>query len=119
MKWRTKAIVLKIQHRQRSMILELHKRNPEQKKTHSSDSSDLMFDTTDNYKPTKTVMDSKPTNTNSSSKRVSSLPIKTDLSFVDKILLEESSCVKHSKTGSVNKAKRLQLKPVPVVYIQG
>ena len=78
-----------------------------------------MFDSTDNYKPTKTVMNSKPTNTNSSSKRVSSLPIKTYLSFVDKILLEESSCVKHSKTGSVNKAKRLQLKSVPVVYIQG
>ena len=44
---------------------------------------------------------------------------KTDLSIVDKILLEESSYAKHSKTGSVNKAKQLQLKPVKLVYAYG
>ena len=76
-----------------------------------------MFDTTDNYKPTEYTKpthkdkDSKPTNTISSSNRVFSLPIKTDLSLVDKILMEESSCVKHSKTGAVNKAKKTAIKP--------
>ena len=45
--------------------------------------------------------------------------IKTDLSIVDKILMEESSCAKHSKTGSVNKAKKLQLNFVEDVYSHG
>ena len=85
----------------------------------------MIFDPTDDYKftehtkPTNKNKDSKPTNTISSSNRVSSLPIKTDLSIVDKILLEESSCAKHSKTGSVNKAKKLQLNLVTVVYSHG
>ena len=91
------------------------------KKTYSSNSSDSMFETidNDNYKPIKTVMESKPTYSNTSSNLVSSLPSNTTLSFVDKILLEESSCAKHSKTGSVNKAKQLQLNPVTVVYPHG
>ena len=53
-------------------------------KTYSSDSSNMMFDPTDDYKstehtkPTNKNKDSKPTNTISSTNRVSSLPIKTD-----------------------------------------
>ena len=64
-----------------------------------------MFDPTYDYKATEHTKDSKPTNTISSSNRISSMSTKTDLSIVDKILLEESSCAKHSKTDSVNKAK--------------
>jgi hypothetical protein len=80
-----------------------------------------MFDPTYHYKSTEHTKDSKPTNTISSSDRIFSkfIPTKTDLSIVDKILLEESSCAKHSKTGSVNKAKQLQLKPVKAVYAYG
>ena len=63
---------------------------------------------TGHTKPTK---DSKSTNTPSSNKWGSSMPMKTDLSIVDKILMEESSCAKHSKTGSVNKAKKTAIKP--------
>ena len=88
-------------------------------KTYSSDSSDMMFDPTYDYKSTEHTKDSKPTNTISSSNRISSMPTKTDLSIVDKILLEESSCAKHSKTGSVNKAKNLQSNLVEVVYSHG
>ena len=81
-------------------------------KMYSSDSSDVMFDPNYDYKSTEFTKDSKPTNTISSSSRITSMPTKTDLSIVDKILLEESSYAKHSKTGSVNKAKQLQSKPV-------
>ena len=88
-------------------------------KMYSSDSSDVMFDPNYDYKSTEFTKDSKPTNTISSSSRISSMPTKTDLSIVDKILLEESSYAKHSKTGSVNKAKQLQLKPVKAVYAYG
>jgi len=88
-------------------------------KMYSSDSSDVMFDPNYDYKSTEFTKDSKPTNTISSSSRISSMPTKTDLSIVDKILLEESSYAKHSKTGSVNKAKQLQLKPVKVGYAYG
>ena len=35
----------------------------------------------------------------------------TGISLVNEILLVESSCNKHSKTGTVKKAKRLQTKP--------
>ena len=56
----------------------------------------------------KTIMDSKPTNTKSSNIWESSKRDKSQLSIVDRILMEESSCDKHSKTGTVNKAKRLQ-----------
>ena len=82
----------------------------ETKKKYSSDSSDSMFETIKSYEDTedtkqsKRVVDSKPI---SSSNRTTSIPVKTNLSLVDKILLEESSCTKHSKTGSVNKAKKL------------
>ena len=72
--------------------------------TNSRDSSDMMFDPTDDYKSREHNKDSKPTNTISSSSRISSMPTKTDLSIAEKILLEESSYAKHSKTGSVNKA---------------
>ena len=65
----------------------------------------MMFDPTYDYKSKEHTEDSKPTNTISSSNRISSMPTKTDLSIVEKILLEESSYAKHSKTGSVNKAK--------------
>ena len=78
-----------------------------------------MIDPNYNYKSTELAKDSKPTNTFSSISRISSMPTKTNLSIVDKILLEESSYAKHSKTGSVNKAKQLQLKPVKVVYAYG
>ena len=67
-----------------------------------------MFDPVKNNKHVETIEDSKPAKTNTSSKMVSLLTKNTAISFVDKILLEECSCVKHSKTGSVNKAKRLQ-----------
>ena len=75
------------------------------KKMYSSDSSDVMFDPNYDYKATEFTKDSKPTNTISSNSRISSMPTKTDLSIVEKVLLEESSYAKHSKTGSVNKAK--------------
>ena len=74
-----------------------------------------MFDPIDDHKS----MNSKPTKTNVSSNLVSSLPSKTTLSVVDKILLKESSSDKHSKTGSINNAKQLQLNSVSAVYLQG
>ena len=37
MKWKKKAIMLKAQHRQKSMILELHKRYREQKRRIQAD----------------------------------------------------------------------------------
>ena len=72
---------------------------------YSSDSSDMMFDPTYDYKSTEHTKDSKTTNTISSSNQISSMPTKTYLSIVDRILLEESSYAKYPKTGSVNKAK--------------
>jgi hypothetical protein len=96
----------------------------ETKKTHSSelsdnwyssDSSDMVVEPIKDYKSTgqtepmrlsKTIMDSKPTNTKSSNIWESSKRDKSQLSIVDRILMEESSCDKHSKTGSVNKAKK-------------
>ena len=65
----------------------------------------------------KTTMVSKPTNTKSSNIWESSKHDKSQL--VDRILMEESSCDKHSKTGSVNKAKKLQSNLVKVVYSHG
>ena len=69
MNWRTKAIMLKSTTSPKIY----DRRTPQKKsgtiKTHSSDSSDMMFDPTNNYKPTEPtkptnrVMDSKPTNT--------------------------------------------------------
>ena len=82
--------------------------------SYSSDSSDMVVEPTKDYKSTghtkstrqsKFTMDSKPTNTMSSNIWGSSMREKTKLSIVDRILMEESSCDKHSKTGSVNKAK--------------
>ena len=96
----------------------------ETKKTHSSelsdnwyssDSSDMVVEPIKDYKSTgqtkpmrlsKTTMVSKPTNTKSSNMWESSQRDKSQLSIVDRILMEESSCDKHSKTGSVNKAKK-------------
>ena len=84
-------------------------------KTYSSDSSDMVVEPTKDHKSTghtkstrqsKFTMDSKPTNTKSSNIWGSSRREKTQLSIVDRILMEESSCDKHSKTGSVNKAKK-------------
>jgi len=97
-------------------------------KTYSSDSSDMVVEPIKDYKSTgqtepmrlsKTTMDSKPTNTMSSNIWGSSTREKTQLSIVDRILMEESSCDKHSKTGSVNKAKKLQSNFVEVVYSHG
>jgi len=97
-------------------------------KTYSSDSSDMVVEPTKDYKSTghtkstrlsKFTMDSKPTNTRSSNTWGSSTRDKTQLSIVDRILMEESSCDKHSKTGSVNKAKKLQSNLVEVVYSHG
>ena len=97
-------------------------------KTYSSDSSDMVVEPTKDYKSTghtkstrqsKFTMDSKPTNTMSSNIWGSSMCEKTQLSIVDRILMEESSCDKHSKTGSVNKAKKQQLNLVKVVYSHG
>ena len=78
--------------------------------SYSSDSSDMLVEPTKDYKSTKrtkstrhskSTMDSKPTKTMSSSIWGSSMRDKTKLSIVDRILMEESSCDKHSKTGSV------------------
>ena len=109
----------------------------ETKKTHSSefsdnwyssDSSNMVVEPIKDYKSTgqtepmrlsKTIMDSKPTNTKSSNIWESSKRDKSQLSIVDRILMEESSCDKHSKTGSVNKAKKLQLNFVEDVYSHG
>ena len=95
---------------------------------YSSDSSDMVVEPIKDYKSTgqtepmrlsKTIMDSKPTNTKSSNIWESSKRDKSQLSIVDRILMEESSCDKHSKTGSVNKAKKLQLNFVEDVYSHG
>ena len=97
-------------------------------KMYSSDSSDMVVKPTKDYKSTghtkstkhsKSTLDSKPTKTMSSTIWGSSMRVKTNLSIVDKILMEESSCDKHSKTGSVNKAKKLQSNLVEVVYSHG
>ena len=88
----------------------------------------MMFDPIEDYKSTghtksmghtKPTKDSKPTNTKSSNIWESSKRDKSQLSIVDRILMEESSCDKHSKTGSVNKAKKLQSNFVEVVYSHG
>ena len=74
----------------------------------------LVVEPTKDYKSTghtkstrhlKSTKDSKPRNTMSSNIWGSSMREKTKLSIVDRILMEESSCDKHSKTGSVNKTK--------------
>jgi len=109
----------------------------ETKKTHSSefsdnwyssDSSDMVVKPIKDYKSmgqtepirlSKTIVDSKPTHTKSSNIWESSKRDKSQLSIVDRILMEESSCDKQSKTGSVNKAKKLQLNFVEDVYSHG
>ena len=92
----------------------------ETKKTYSSDSSDMVVKPIKDYKSmgqtepirlSKTIVDSKPTHTKSSNIWESSKRDKSQLSIVDRILMEESSCDKHSKTGSVNKAKKTAIKP--------
>ena len=77
---------------------------------YSYDISDKLFNLSKNHKQTQTkkVMDSKPAKPDTSSKTVSLFSKNTAVSLVDRILLDESSCDKHSKTGTVNKAKRLQ-----------
>ena len=135
MKWKKKAIMLKAQHRQRSMILELHKRNREQKiRIQASYPIKRIQATLQIWCLIQlTIINLRDTPNLQIKIRIqslqiqflqamvssSSMPIKTDLSIVDKILMEESSCSKHSKTGSVNKAKKLQLNPVTVVYSHG
>ena len=74
---------------------------------------------TKSTRQSKFTMDSKPTNTMSSNIWGCSMREKTKLSIVDRILMEESSCDKHFKTGSVNKAKKLQSNLVEVVYSHG
>ena len=64
-------------------------------------------------------MDSKPAKPDTSSKIVALVSYFTAVSLVNIILLEESSCDKHSKTGSVNKAKKLLLNFVEDVYSHG
>ena len=69
----------------------------------------------------KRIWDSKPAKPTTSTKLVSVASKHTAVSLVDMILLDESSCDKHSKTGTVIKAKRLQKKKnfVMVVYLRG
>ena len=79
---------------------------------YSNDTSDMIFDLSKNSKQTQCekVMDSKPAKPDTSSKIVSLISKNTAVSLVDRILLEESSCLLHFKTDTVNKAKRLQKK---------
>ena len=88
---------------------------------YSDDISDKLFNLSKNHKQTQTkkVLDSKPAKPDTSSKTVSLFSKNTAVSLVDRILLDESSCDKHSKTGTVNKAKRLQKYSATVVYLQG
>ena len=89
---------------------------------YSSDTSDMLFDLSKNNKQTQSekVMDSKPAKPDTSSKMVSLISKNTAVSLVDRILLKNFCCDKHSKTGTVNKAKKLQKKnSVTVVCLQG
>ena len=128
--------MLKEQHRLRSMILEHHKRNRKQKRRIQASSpitgiqatlqiwwsnrlKIINLRDTPNLRDTQNLQWIETCKHNVFKHMGTFYAREKQLSIVDRILMEESSCDKHSKIGSVNKAKKLHSNLVEVVYSHG